>query len=379
MTGGTAAATRDARRARLKLLTTMALTAWARAVVVIVGASVAPALVGLGAAAGFAVIPGIYMALGPPVGPLGERVRTVLGATLLVVAAIALGAALSGSTLTITAGLVAIAFAGGLLPRFGPRWAALQLPVLMAFAYSAAFPLDEASLAARTGAVLAATPVYLLAAALLFQTDARRPLLLGPRPRSAAWRMRSSTPPPASRGPPGKRSAGWSPFGWPPGGSRDAALPSGASPDSRAGRLLAVAAQQAVAGAELLAGAAGRLVGTRRERSAALAGAARRLAAGLQNTAPLPAPGPLAAQAVTARAEGDAAAALLADALADGAVAAAVLRGEATELPENHLGPCRGRSPGCAACSPRTIPPSGAPSAWPSRPAWPGPPPRSSA
>ena len=157
----------------------MALAAWARAVVVIVGASVAPALVGLGAAAGFAVIPGIYMALGPPVGPLGERVRTVLGATLLVVAAIALGAALSGSTLTITAGLMAVAFAGGLLPRLGPRWAALQLPVLMAFAYSAAFPLDEASLAARTGAVLAATPVYLLAAALLFQTDARRPLLLG--------------------------------------------------------------------------------------------------------------------------------------------------------------------------------------------------------
>ena len=39
---------------------------------------------------------------------------------------------------------------------------------------------------------------------------------------------------------------------------------------------------------------------------------------------------------MTARAEGDAAA-LLADALADGAVAAAVLRGEATELPENHL------------------------------------------
>jgi uncharacterized membrane protein YccC len=335
--GGVAAGARDARRARLKLLTTMALTAWARAVVVIVGAGVAPSLVGLGAAAGFAVIPGIYLALGPPVGPLGVRVRTVLGATLLVVVAIALGAVLSGSTLTVTAGLVAVAFAAGLLPRLGPRWAALQLPVLTAFAYSAAFPLAEVSLAARVGAVLAATPVYLLAAALLFQTDARRPLLLG---AAAAFGGVADALEHAVAGVEGaarEAERGLVAFRVATGRLKDAALPSGASQDSRAGRLLAVAAQQAVAGAELLASAAGRLDGAQRERAATLAVAARRLAAGLHQAGPVPAPGPLAALAVTARGDGDAAATLLADALADGSVATAVLRGEATELPESHL------------------------------------------
>ena len=57
-----------ARRAKLKLLAGFAFAAWGRAVVVIVGATAAAHLVGLDETAGFAVIPGVYMALGPPAG-----------------------------------------------------------------------------------------------------------------------------------------------------------------------------------------------------------------------------------------------------------------------------------------------------------------------
>src|SRR5229473_1185165 len=73
-----------ARRVKVKLLAAAALSAWARAVVVIVGASVTAHLVGLDYASGFALIPGIYLALGPPVGTVMVRVGTVLVATVVV-------------------------------------------------------------------------------------------------------------------------------------------------------------------------------------------------------------------------------------------------------------------------------------------------------
>lgn len=133
----------------------------------------------LGDEAGYAIIPGFYVVLSPPAGPVAERVQTVVLASLLVACLTAAGAVLSGSTVAVRLGLVLVGFTAGLLPRVGPRAATMQLPLLVAFAYSAAFPLTAGSVGARVAAVLVAMPVYVLAAAVLFQTDARRPLLLG--------------------------------------------------------------------------------------------------------------------------------------------------------------------------------------------------------
>ncbi len=55
----------------------------------------------------------------------------------------------------------------------------MQLPILMSFAYAAAFPPSQMALSTRLQAVVAALPLYLLAAALLLQMAARRALRLG--------------------------------------------------------------------------------------------------------------------------------------------------------------------------------------------------------
>jgi hypothetical protein len=119
------------------------------------------------------------MIMSPPVGSLRSRVVTVAVATLVVACATALGGELSRRTVAVVLGLVLLGFVAGLLPRLGPRAATMQLPLLIAFAYLAAFPLEGASVGSRVAAVLAATLVYILGAAVLFQTDARQPLRLG--------------------------------------------------------------------------------------------------------------------------------------------------------------------------------------------------------
>ena len=60
-----------------------------------------------------------------------------------------------------------------------PLAAAMQLPLLMSFAYSVGQPLSDAAALTRGLAVLLALPIYVVAVALAFQVDQRRPLVLG--------------------------------------------------------------------------------------------------------------------------------------------------------------------------------------------------------
>lgn len=259
------------------------------------------------------------MALGPPVGRLASRIGTVLASLALVTVMTVAGAALAGSTTAVTAGLAVIGFVTGLAPRAGPRWAAMQLPALMAFAYSAAFPLAEASAASRVGAVLAAAPVYLLGVAVLFQPDARRPLLLGAAGAFAglagALNHALGGSPQAAR----EAELAVMKFRLATGRLKDAAVPSGDSPGSRAGRLLTISVQQAVTVTELIAADGGCRDGTRAERAGAMGKTAGSLAAGLAGTAAVPAAQPIEQLARAMRADRDVAGALLADALADAA------------------------------------------------------------
>ncbi|HEY7622285.1 MAG TPA: FUSC family protein, partial [Solirubrobacteraceae bacterium] len=324
-------------RDKLKLLLTMALPVWGRFVVVAIGAGLVTNLVGLGEESGYAVLPGIYLIMGPPVGRLAYRVRALLFAALAIAAATALGAALSGSTAAVVAGLVVIGFTVGLLPRADPRGASLQLPVLTAFAYSAAFPLAEASAGSRVAAVLVATPIYVLAGAVLFQTDARRPLLRG---AAAAFGELADAIEHALAGASGaarEAELGVVKFRVATGRLKEAALPLGEEVDSRAARLLTAAVQQAVTATELLVAEAAHLDAGRRERAGDLAGHAHGLAAGLARARPVPAAEPLDAVATAARSDADPADALLAQALADALRAAAVLHGESRELSRDRL------------------------------------------
>ena len=140
------------RRAQLKLIAATMVPAWGRVVVVLVGVAVLVHAVGLGDASGCAVIPGFYIALGPPVGDRLSRVTTVALTGVLVACLTAAGGELSRWTPAVVIGLVVVAFVAGLLPRAGPSAAARQLPLLTAFAYSAAFPLAVASVSATAGA-----------------------------------------------------------------------------------------------------------------------------------------------------------------------------------------------------------------------------------
>jgi hypothetical protein len=324
-------------RDKLKLLLTMALPVWGRFVVVAVGAGVVTNLFGLGEETGYAVLPGIYLIMGPPVGRLAYRVRAVLFAALAIAAATALGAALAGSTAAVVVGLVVIGFVVGLLPRADPRGASLQLPVLTAFAYSAAFPLAEASAGSRVAAVLVATPIYVLAGAVLFQTDARRPLLRG---AAVAFGELADAIEHALAGASGsdrEAELGVVKFRVATGRIKEAALPLGEVVDSRAARLLSVAVQQAVTATELLAADAATLGERRRERAGDLAARTRSVAAGLERGRPIPQAEPLDAIATAAESDADAADALLAGALADALRAAAVLHGESRELSRDLL------------------------------------------
>jgi uncharacterized membrane protein YccC len=319
-------------RAKLKLVAAVMVPAWARAVVVLIGVAVLAKLVGLGDEAGYAIIPGFYIVLSPPAGPVAERVQTVVVASLLVACLTAVGAALSQWTVAVTLGLVLVGFVAGLLPRVGPRAATMQLPLLVAFAYSAAFPLTAGSVGARVAAVLVALPVYVLAAAILFQTDPRRPLLLGAAAGLGGVADALEHAGAREGGAAREAELGLVKFRVATGRLKEAAVPTGGSLDSRAGRLLFVSVQEALAAAELVASDAGERDARPRERIATLSGQARGLAGALSRGAPAPPPGPLEELARSTR-RGDPVLGSLAEALADIARAVAVLHGEAHELP----------------------------------------------
>jgi hypothetical protein len=342
-------------RAQLKVLVAVAVPAWGRTVIAILGSAVVAHAIGLGDLAGFAVIPGVFMALSPPVGRLFDRLATVGCATVVVAVMSLLGAQASRATVWIVVGLALAGLVLGLLPRAGPRAAAMQLPLLMGFAYSAGHPLSEASAGSRALVVLAALPVYLLAVAVLFQPDSRRPLLLG-----AAAAMEGIA---TSLG----YAAGGSPGAWRPAEAglvrfrlatarvKDSAVPTGNSPDARAARLLIVSVQEAAAAARLIAhvgqeaGAAGGgsarpgadEAGTagagaaRRERVFALSAAARRLAGALAGGVALVPEESLDELVAAARSEGDRPGAALAQALSRVGIALACLRGRSGDLPDS--------------------------------------------
>src|SRR5215475_8037242 len=93
------------RRAKLKLVASLTLPVWGRAVLAILGTSFVMDALGLSAETRYAVIPGIYLAMSPPVGNLAVRTSTVAVATLFVAVMTALGAEASRWTPAIVAGL----------------------------------------------------------------------------------------------------------------------------------------------------------------------------------------------------------------------------------------------------------------------------------
>jgi len=325
-------------RAKLRALAAVAVPAWGRTVVAILGGAVVAHAIGLGDLAGFAVIPGVFMALSPPAGRLGDRLATVGCATVVVAVMSVLGAQASRATVWIVAGLALAGLVLGLLPRAGPRAAAMQLPLLMGFAYSAGHPLSEASAGSRAVVVLAALPVYLLAVAVLFQPDSRRPLLLG----AAAAMAGIAT----SLG----YAAGGAPDPWRPAEAglvrfrlatarlKDSAVPTGNSPDARAARLLLVSVQEAAAAAGLmtrLSQEGDAAAGAARERLVPLSAAAGRLAAALADeVTPVP-DDSLDDLAAAATADGERPGAALAGSLSRVATALSYLRGRSGDLPEN--------------------------------------------
>jgi hypothetical protein len=102
-------------RARLRALAAFAVPAWGRTIVAIGGSAVTAHAIGLGDLAGFAVIPGVFMALSPPAGRLTDRLATVGSATVVVAVMRVLGAQASRATGWIVAGLALAGLVLGLL------------------------------------------------------------------------------------------------------------------------------------------------------------------------------------------------------------------------------------------------------------------------
>jgi hypothetical protein len=222
------------------------------------------------------------------------------------------GAELTRSTAAVAVGLAAAGFGTGLLPRAGPRAAAMALPLLMGFATSAAQPLAEASAGSRAAAILVALPAYLIAAAVVFQTDQRRPIIAGSAAAlgglSSALGLVAAGQPGAAREAEGTILR----FRLATARLKDAALPMGRALDSRAGLLLMTSVQQAAA---------------------------------LAHRYPAPPTDPLDDIGDGARRDGDRILTLLAEALAGAGRATAVLLGRSHTLPPGLLG----EFPGAAA------------------------------
>ncbi|WP_329519333.1 FUSC family protein [Spirillospora sp. NBC_01491] len=152
---------------------------WARLLVALITSQALLALLGLGATAGYAALPAIFLALYQPAGPLGTRMRIITAGTLLAAALSVAGAAVAGTTWPLAAGLGICGLVLGFAPRLGSQAATLQLPLLTAYAYSAAHPLDGGSPWARGASIALSLPVLLLATASIAPPDPRRPLALG--------------------------------------------------------------------------------------------------------------------------------------------------------------------------------------------------------
>ena len=105
-----------------------------------------------------------------------------------------IGAELTRWTAAVALSLAVAGFVAGLLPRLGALAAAMQMPLLMSFAYSAGQPLSDAAALDRGLAVLLAMPIFVVAAALAFQVDQRRPLVLGAAQTLGALAMRMRRP-----------------------------------------------------------------------------------------------------------------------------------------------------------------------------------------
>ena len=247
----TAVRTKSARRSQLKLLLATMSRAWARAAITIVCSAALLGALGLSEVSGYATIPGIYMALSPPVGPRSRRVLTVVVATLVIAAISVIGAELTRWPVAVVLSLGVAGFVAGLLPRLGSLAAAMQLPLLMSFAYSVGQPLSDAGAFTRGLAVLLALPIYVVAVALAFQVDQRRPLVLGAAQAlgSLAKALGHAATGAATRA---ENEAALTQFRAAITRLRDSALPLGGSRGDHAGLALVGAVQEAVVAANLL-------------------------------------------------------------------------------------------------------------------------------
>jgi hypothetical protein len=224
------------------------------------------------------------MALSPPAGPRARRVLTVVVATLVIAVMSMIGAELTRWTAAIAISLALAGFVCGLLPRLGSLAAAMQMPLLMSFAYSVGQPLSDASALDRGLAVLVALPIFVVAAALAFQVDQRRPLVLG---SAQALGALAAALPHAAAGTRAQAETALARFRAAMTRLRDSALPLGGSRDDHAGLALVGAVQEAIVAAELLDDVPG---GPRRgEWLTTLARSAGATAAMLAGRAPAPA------------------------------------------------------------------------------------------
>ncbi|WP_344840232.1 hypothetical protein, partial [Actinocorallia longicatena] len=162
---------------RLRPTLPAVLRAWGRMLFALAGSQVLLGLLGMGDAAGFAVMPAVFMSLFQPNGTLRTRLAVTTAGTVLAAGLAMLGGLVAGTAWPLIVALGACGFVLGFAPRLGPHAAALQLPLLTTFVYSAANP--GAEVGERGIAVLLALPVFLAATALFAPPDGRRPLVLG--------------------------------------------------------------------------------------------------------------------------------------------------------------------------------------------------------
>lgn len=322
------------RRAALRMIASAVVPTWGRCVVAIVAISVLFGAFGEGELSGFALVPAIFLCMSPPVGRRRRRVFGAAVACLLVAVMATVAAWLSESTAAIAIGLAVVGFGSALLPRLGPLAASMQLPLIIAFAYSAGQPLGDAAAFGRGLAVLAALPVYVLVAAIVFPVEQRRPLLLG-----AAAALADLARGLVADGPDDRRGAATEAavhFRGALSRLRDQAIPLGGTSGDQAGLTLVGAVQQAVVAVDLLAGEAqdpdDPVSADRPAAVPELAAAAGAIAGALAGKGvALPDGDRLQARYDRAEADGDRPLALLADALIDARDATALLHHDDAE------------------------------------------------
>lgn len=168
----------EAPPSRWKVVRAAALPAWGRTVLTLLASIVVVRAAGLGSLEGYAVVPAYFFALAPLTGAVLERVAAVAASTAVMAGLSALGAEVAQHALSTALALAVMGFVLSLLPRVGPRAAAMATPLLIGFAYSAGQPPGQASAGHRAAAVLVALPVYVLGTAVLFRNNQRRALRL---------------------------------------------------------------------------------------------------------------------------------------------------------------------------------------------------------